>query len=85
MNEVIAQIFFGAAKEAGKLKVAQLLAQIKEHNTPEVYANALKTGNGFFSLLNELAVKTKTKLDDMAIAIFAEAISEAAAADGIQL
>lgn len=85
MSDVIAQIFMSAAKEAGKVKIAELLAKIKENNTPEVYEQALKAGSSFFSLLGELAKKSKTKLDDYSIGIFLEPIQDAAEADDIDL
>jgi len=85
MSDLIANIFMGAVREAGAVKVADILAKIKEHNTPEVYENALKSGNSFFTLLNELAKKTKTKIDDNVILLFQEPIQNAAAEDDIQL
>jgi hypothetical protein len=85
MSDVIAQIFMSAAKEAGKVKIAELLAKIKEHNTPEVYEQALKAGSSFFNLLGDLAKKSKTKLDDYAIGIFLEPIEDAADDDDIDL
>lgn len=85
MSDLIASIFMGAVKEAGSIKVSEILAKIKEHNTPEVYENALKSGNSFFNLLNELAVKTKSKIDDNVIAMFQEPIQAAADEDDIDL
>lgn len=85
MSDVIAQIFMSAAKEAGKVKISELLAKIKENNTPEVYEQALKAGSAFFLLLSDLAKKSKTKLDDYAIGIFLEPIKAAAEEDDIQL
>lgn len=85
MSDVIAQIFMSAAKEAGKVKIAELLAKIKQNNTAEVYEQALKAGSSFFTLLGELAKKSKTKLDDYSIGIFLEPIQDAAEADEIEL
>lgn len=85
MSDLIANIFMGAVKEAGSIKIADILANIKEHNSPEVYANALKSGSAFFSLVGELAKKSKTKIDDSVIEIFQGPIKAAAEAAGINL
>lgn len=85
IKEILANAAFPIIKAVGKAEVDQVLRNIKAHNTPEVYANALKAGHGFFALLDTAAVKTKTKLDDGMIDIFQQAIEEAAADDDITL
>ena len=84
-KNVIVSIFLGAFKEAGKASVAELLANIKEHNDEETYQEALKAGNAFFNLLSKVAAKSKTKVDDGVIEIFQSPIQDAAEADGVDL
>ncbi len=84
-SEILVSIMLPAIKEVGKAQIEESLGKIKEHNKPEVFENALKAGNSFFLLLSELTTKTKTKIDDTIVAVFAEAILEAAADSGIEL
>lgn len=84
-KDILVQAALPMLKAVGGAEVDEILARIKENNTPEVYAETLKGGHSFFKLLNEVAVKTKTKIDDGIIDIFQTSIETAAAADGITL
>lgn len=85
MSNPIVSIFLGAFKEAGKLSVIGLLANIKEHNDEQTYLDTLRGGNAFFNQMAKLAAKSKSKVDDSVIEIFHQPIKDAAEADGIEL
>lgn len=84
-KEIFVAALLPAFKEVGKLEMAEVLAGIKEHNTPEVYENTLKSINSNFTLLKEITNKTKTKIDDGLVDIILESVKDAAEADGIEL
>lgn len=85
LKEFLVSAILPMIKVVGKSQLSHLLAQGKEHNTSEVYENTLKSIHSSFSLLAELAAKSKTKVDDDIIGLVLEAVEEAAAADGITL
>ncbi len=72
-------------KSAGKFYLKTVLQTIQDHNTKEVYANTLKSINSSFSLLDEVAKKSKTKIDDDLIEAVLEAVQESATEDGVTL
>lgn len=84
-KEIIVAAVIPMVKSVGKEELSNVLANIKEHNTPELYENTLKSIHSSFSLLNEVANKTKTKIDDCVVDLVLEAVAEAAEDDGITL
>jgi hypothetical protein len=85
VKEIIVATIIPMVKEVGKLELKDVLSQIKAHNTPELYHNTLQGLYSDFSLLKEVTVKTKTKIDDGLVDLVLEAVTETAAADGIVL
>jgi hypothetical protein len=85
VKEIIVATIIPMVKEVGKLEMIDVLSQIKVHNTPELYHNTLQGLYSNFSLLKEVTVKTKTKIDDGIIDLILEAVTETAATDGIVL
>jgi hypothetical protein len=85
IREVIVAAVIPMVKAVGEIEMKEVLSQIKEHNTPELYHNTLQGLYSNFSLLKEVTVKTKTKIDDGIIDLVLEAVIESAAADGIVL
>jgi hypothetical protein len=85
VKEIIVATIIPMVKEVGKLEMIDVLSQIKAHNTPELYHNTLQGLYSNFSLLKDVTVKTKTKIDDGIIDLILEAVTETAATDGIVL
>ena len=83
IKEVIVATILPAIKEVGKVEIKHVLAGIKEHNQMDVYKNTLFGLHANFSLLREVAVKSKTKIDDGIIDLLLEAVQESADADNI--
>lgn len=84
-NEILVTLILPAIKAVGKVQLKEVLSKIQEYNSPAVYANTLKSINSSFGLLKEVALKSKTKVDDGIIDTILEAVQEAAAEDGIIL
>lgn len=85
MKEILAAIGLASVTAVGKMKFIELFTKIKEHNTPLVFANALKSTHSNFSLLKELAAKTKTSIDDGLVQMVLDAVAEVAKSEGIGL
>ena len=85
INEIIVSTVFPIVKAVGKVELKDVLSGVKLHNTPEVYRNTLQGLFSDFSLLKEVALKSKTKIDDGIIDLVLEAVVESAAVDGIVL
>jgi hypothetical protein len=85
IREIIVASVLPAIKAVGKIEMETVLAGIKEHNTAEVYQNTLQGLHSNFSLLKEIAVKTKTQVDDGIIDLVLEAVKDSADAGGIVL
>ncbi len=84
-SDFLANLFSPVLKAAGKFYLKSVLQNIQDHNTLEVYTNTLKSINSSFSLLDEVAKKSKTKVDDDLIEAVLEAVQESAEEDGITL
>jgi len=85
IKEIIVEAVLPAIKAVGKVEMEGVLSGIKEHNTPEIYKNTLQGLHSDFSLLKEVAIKTKTRVDDGIVDLILEAVQESADADGIAL
>lgn len=85
IKEVIVAAVLPAIKAVGKAEMKHVFSGIKKNNTPETYKNALQGLHSNFSLLRDVSVKTKTKVDDGIIDLVLEAVKESAEADGITL
>jgi hypothetical protein len=85
IKEIIVATVIPMVKEVGKLEMKDVLAQIKAHNTQQLYHNTLQGLYSNFSLLKEVTVKTKTKIDDGIIDLVLEAVTETAATEGVVL
>lgn len=84
-NEILVTAFLPAIKAVGKAELSSILEKIQEHNSVEVYENTLRSVHSSFSLLKEVAVKSKTKIDDGLIDMILESVEEAAEDDGVEL
>ena len=85
IREIIVASFLPAIKEVGKIEMEAVLSGIREHNAPEIYQTTLRGLHSNFSLLKEVAVKTKTQVDDGIIDLVLEAVKDSADAGGIVL
>jgi len=85
INEIIVSTVFPIVKAVGKAEMKEVLSGIKLHNTQEVYYMTLHGIYSDFCLLKEMAVKTKTMVDDGIVDLVLEAVQETAAAEGILL
>lgn len=74
-----------AIKAVGKAQLKEILGKIQENNTKELYENTLKSVHANFALLNEVAIKSKTKIDDDIIELVMEAVEECADEDNVKL
>jgi len=84
-NDFLVNLFMPMLKAAAKFYLKTVLQQIQDHNTPAVYENTLKSINSNFILLDEVAKKSKTKIDDDVIEAVLEAVQESAADDNVTL
>jgi len=84
-SELLVNMVSPMLKAAGKFYLKGVIQNIQDHNTKEVYMNTLKSINSSFSLLDEVAKKSKTKVDDDLIEAVLEAVRESAAEDGVTL
>lgn len=85
IHEMIASAVLPIIKGVGKLEMQNVLLGIKENNTQEIYKNTLQGLHSNFSLLKEVANKTRSNLDDGIVDLVLEAVKESAANDGIAL
>lgn len=85
MKEVLINMLLPAIKGLAKVYLKSVLQKIQDHNTPEVYESTLKNINSSFTLLDEVAQKSKTKIDDDIIEAVLESVQESALEDDIQL
>ena len=85
IKEVIVAAMLPAIKMVGKAEMEAVLSGIKQKNTEETYRNALQGLHSNFSLLKEVAYKTKTKVDDGIIDLVLEAVKESADNAGVVL
>ena len=85
IREIIVAAVLPAIKTAGKLEMENVLSGIKANNTPEVYKNTLQGLYSNFSLLKEVAIKTKSKFDDGIVDLVLEAVEVSASSSGISL
>jgi len=85
IHEMIASAVLPIIKGVGKLEMQNVLLAIKENNPPEIYTNTLHGLHSNFSLLKDVASKTRSNLDDGIIDLVLEAVKESADNDGIVL
>lgn len=83
IKEIIVEAVLPAIKTVGKIQMQNVLSGIKQHNTAEIYRNTLQGLHSNFSLLKEVAFKSKTRIDDAIVDLVLEAVKESADADGI--
>lgn len=85
MKDLLLNILMGALKQSITLYLKAVLQKIQDNNSREVYENTLKSINSNFLLLDEVAKKTTTKVDDDAIEAVLAAVRQSADEDGVQL
>ena len=89
INEIIVASVLPTIKAVGKIEgkieMDNVLSGIKANNTIEMYRNTIQGLHSDFSLLKDIAVRTKTKTDDGIIDLILEVVKENAVADGIIL
>lgn len=70
--------------EIGEDSFEDLLQKL--HDTkPELYEACIKGGHAFFKPLKSLAGATETKIDDVLVAAFHDAITDSAKEHGVEL
>jgi hypothetical protein len=84
-KEILVGTLMPVIKSLGQAQISELLAKIKEHNTEELYINTLKSLYSSFSLLNEVAIKTKSKIDDGIVDMILDTVKDAADQEGVVL
>lgn len=84
-SDFLVNLLLPMLKAAAKFYLKDVLQKIQDHNSPEVYTNTLKSINSSFLLLDEVAKKSNTKVDDDVIEAVIEAVQESAKEDNIQL
>lgn len=85
IKEVLIEALIPVIKAVGKKEMQSLLSGIKANNSDIVYKKILQSIYSDFSLLKEVALKSKTKIDDGILDLVLEAITEHAAPDGIEM
>lgn len=85
LKELIVSAVLPAFKEIGKAQVEDLLQQLHDHNPAELYEESVKGLNSSFKLLKQVAVKTKTHIDDGIVDLVLEAVQNSAAQNGVML
>ncbi len=85
MKETLVSMFMPMLKLVAKTYLKATLQKIQDHNTKEVYENTIKSIHSSFKLLDEVAKKSSTKIDDDVIEAVLDAASESAEEDGITL
>ncbi len=85
MKEILASIGLAAVTSIGKTQLIEMFTKIKANNNEELFANALKSTASTFSMLAELASKSKTKVDDAIVVMVLDAVREVAADNNIEL
>lgn len=85
LKELLLAGIMPVLKSVGKAEILDVLAKVQSNNTPQMYEQTLKAIHSSFSLLKEVTVKTKTKIDDGIVDLILEAVEEAASDAGIDL
>jgi hypothetical protein len=85
IHEVMVSAILPVIKKVGKIEMQQVLFNIKESNSPEIYKTTLQGLYSNFKLLKEVATKTKSHLDDGIIELVLEAVQENAGLEGFVL
>jgi len=85
IQEILVRAVLPIVKAVGKVEMEHVLWGVKENNSMETYRNTLQGLHSDFSLLKEIALKSKTQIDDGIIDLVLEAVKETAEADGITL
>ncbi len=85
IKKIIVDAVLPTIKAVGKIQMKNVLSGIKEHNSTEIYRNTLIGLYANFSLLKEVASKSKTRIDDGIVDLVLEAVQESANNDGIIL
>ncbi len=85
IKEVLIEAMLPAIKAVGKAEMKAVLSGIKDHNTAELYQTTLQGLHSNFSLLKQVAYKSKTKVDDGIIDLVLEAVKESAEDGSITL
>jgi hypothetical protein len=85
IHEMIVSAVVPVIKGVGKLEMQNVLLGIRENKPPETYRDMLQALHSNFSLLKEVATKTRSNFDDGIIELVLEAVRESANHDGIVL
>jgi hypothetical protein len=87
IKEFLASAGLGMATTIVDSLLTNLLDNIKKNNDsdPTLIVDAVKAGDNFLKLLERAAAKTKTTLDDKAIAMIHDPVKNFASKEGIQL
>jgi hypothetical protein len=85
IKEIIATSVFPAFKEIGKLELKEVLLGIKEHNDPEIYKNTIRRIYSIFSLLQSMAMISRTIVEGGLVELILSTVRECAETDNIIL
>jgi hypothetical protein len=85
IKEVIASAVFPVIKAVGKIEMTNVLSDVKNRNSDEFYRRTLNSLHSSFSVLREVAHRSKTRIDDGIIDLVLEAVEERAESEGIIL
>ena len=85
LKEIIVEAALPALKAVGKAEMEIALSGIKKNNSPETYKTVLQGLFSDFTLLKEVTLKTKSRIDDGIVELVLQAVQETADADGITL
>lgn len=84
MKEVLLNMLSGALATVGELKLIEALQLLKEKD-PTQYEAAIRGGHALCKALKPLTDKSKTPIDDAILESLADAVTQSAAANGIEL
>ena len=85
LKEIIVEAALPALKAVGKAEMEVALLGIKKNNTPEIYKTTLQGLYSNFSLLKEVTLKTRSRIDDGIVELVLQAVQESAEVEGIVL
>lgn len=87
IKEILAGAGIGIASSVVGALLTNLLENIKKNNDadPALIVDAVKAGDNFLKLLERAAAKTKTSLDDKAIAMIHDPVKAFALRENITL
>lgn len=84
LKEILVATLMPAIQAVGEAELTELLGKLKASN-PEVYPGFIKSMYGNFKLLEQLAAKTSSKIDDGLVEMVLDVLTQLSTTDNIQL